>query len=68
MRIIGKDRAYVVVAHSAGCRVAKDEHRSLAFLTDRPVDDVVAWATRWGITVELSDDEREQVGQRAGDR
>jgi len=68
MRIIGKDRAYVVGAHCAGGRVAKVEHRSLALLRGRPVADVVAWAARWGVTVELSADERTQLAAHAGDR
>ena len=65
MRIIGKDRAYVIGAHVEGGRVAKVEHRALAFLRGRRVADVVTWATRWGITVELSDDERAQVARHA---
>ena len=65
MRIIGKDRSYVIGAHAEGGRIAKVEHRALAFLTGRPVADVVAWATRWGIEVELSDDERAQVARHA---
>jgi hypothetical protein len=61
MRIVGKDRSYVIGAHVVDGAVAKVEHRSLKFLTGRRVADVVAWAARWGVTVELSADEERQV-------
>jgi hypothetical protein len=66
MRIVGRNRDYVIGAHVVDGAVAKVEHRSLTFLTGRAVADVVAWAARWGIEVELSEDEERQLA-RAGD-
>jgi hypothetical protein len=66
MRIVGKDRAYVIGALAEGGKIAKVGHRSLTFLRGRAVAAAVAWATRWGVAVELSGDERGQVAG-AGD-
>jgi hypothetical protein len=67
MRIIGRNRDYVIGVHVVDGAVAKVEHRALAFLTGRRVADVVAWAAKWGITVELSSDDERADLARAGD-
>jgi hypothetical protein len=63
MRIVGRDRSYVIGAHVVDGAVAKVEHRALAFLRGRRVADVIGWATKWGITVELSDEERADLAR-----